>query len=79
MLVTVDGMITSIERDIKDNKEFTKIMLAQKGQKEQVAVRVDGNVVDRFTPTEMATFTGRLFFWKQREGIGSMVQVVHEF
>lgn len=75
MLVEVEGVITSIEAKTKDDKPYTEIMLAQKGVKEQVSVRLDGNRTNEFDVLEIGRFTGRLFTWKQREGIGSIIKV----
>lgn len=73
MRVEVEGVITSIEEKVKEEKDYTEIMIAQKGIKEQVAVRLDGKVSDRFDLFEVARFSGRLITWKMREGIGSLV------
>lgn len=75
MIVTVEGHITSIEEKSKDEKEFTELMLAQPGQKEQIVIRLKGFKADMYSLFEIAKFEGRLMTWKQREGIGSMVMV----
>ncbi|MNJ26033.1 hypothetical protein D3C77_204980 [compost metagenome] len=75
MIVTVEGHVTSIEDRTKDDKEFTELMLAQQGQKEQIVIRLKGHKSENFSMFEIAEFTGRLMTWKQREGIGSMVMV----
>ncbi|WP_459595080.1 hypothetical protein [Campylobacter jejuni] len=73
MMVTVEGHITSIENKTKEDKKFTELLLAQKGQKEQITVRLNGHVGDNYELFEVAEFKGRLMTWKQREGVGSMI------
>lgn len=73
MLVTVEGHITSIENKTKEDKKFTELLLAQKGQKEQITVRLNGHVGENYSLFEIAEFKGRLMTWKQREGVGSMI------
>lgn len=73
MNVTVEGLITSVEPRTKNDKKFTELLLAQKGEKEQVTVRLDGHVEKNYELLQPAVFTGRLMIWKLREGIGSMV------
>lgn len=73
--VTVSGIITSIEEKTKDDKMFTDILLAQKGEKVQVAVRVPGHAEKDYSLFEIATFEGRLLAWKTRDGVGMMVSV----
>lgn len=73
MRVTVEGLITSIEVGEKDGRPHTNILLAQQGEKVQVPVRLSGDKSNLYAPLEIATFTGRLGTWKQRDGIGTMV------
>lgn len=75
MFVTVEGHITSIEEKTKDDKDYTELMLAQQGQKEQVVIRLRGHKEQDYSLWEIAQFQGRLMFWKLSEGIGSMVMV----
>ncbi|MNV55671.1 hypothetical protein D3C71_1479110 [compost metagenome] len=75
MVVTVEGHVTSIQEKTKDDKDYTELMLAQQGEKEQIVVRLKKHVADEYSLFEIGNFTGRLMTWKQREGIGSMVMV----
>lgn len=81
MQVTVKGVITSIVRKEKvaDNeiKVSTELLLAQQGEKEQVAVRLPGDQLEDWKSYlyQPAEFFGRLMTWKTRDGIGSMVMV----
>lgn len=75
MQVTVEGVITSIEEKTKDDKKMTEVLLAQKGEKMQVAVRLPGHRANEFSPFQVESFKGRLMQWKTRDGVGSMVLV----
>lgn len=75
MVVLVEGVITSIEKKKKDDKVSTELLLAQKGEKTQVTVRVPGDKVDLYDLFEVASFQGRLMQWSGRNGVGSMVMV----
>lgn len=75
MQVMVEGVITSIEEKSKEDKDFTELLLAQKGEKVQVAVRIPGKHGNDFEPFQIESFKGRLMQWKTRDGIGSMVLV----
>lgn len=80
MVVTVEGLITSIEVVKKDDKKYTTLLLAQKGEKEQVTVRLSGDQSNLFTELERNTFTGRLMTWTQGRNnlVNSMVIVQEE-
>lgn|GEM_PF-5355830 len=78
MRVSVEGVITSIEESSKEDKKFTNLLLAQKGEKVQVAVRLHGHVAKNYTEFEIGQFSGRLMAWSQREGVGMMVSVPEE-
>lgn len=73
MKVTVEGLVTSIAEKTKDEKKYTELFLVQGGEREQVNVRLQGHIGERFEELEKVSFTGRLMTWRQREGIGSMV------
>lgn len=73
MVVTVEGTITSVQVVAKENKLMTNLLLVQKGEKEQVAIRLDGDQSSLYEEMEKQTFTGRLMTWTTRNGIGSMV------
>lgn len=75
MRVSVEGVITSIEEASKEEKKFTNLLLAQKGEKVQVAVRLPGHVANMYTEFEIAQFMGRLMAWTQRDGVGMMISV----
>lgn len=81
MRVTVEGVITSIEQKSKTNEEtkkvnqFTEVLLAQKGEKTLITIRIPGHVEHMYTQFEVADFSGRLMTWKTRDGIGSMVMI----
>lgn len=75
MRVTVQGLLTSVEVKSKENKKSTELLLAQQGEKEQVVVRLEGDLSKGYqenllTPLE---FSGRLMQWQTRNGVGSMV------
>lgn len=73
MIVTVEGLITSIKTERKDNKDQTTVYLVQEGEREQVVVRLPGDKSNLYTTLERCSFVGRLINWKTRDGIGSMV------
>jgi hypothetical protein len=73
MRVKVEGLITSIEQKTKGDKNFTNLLLAQTGEREQVQVRLLGHVADNYDELERIEFEGRLMTWTQRDGVGSMV------
>lgn len=73
MQVTVEGVVTSIEQATKDEKKFTVLMLAQKGEQQQVKVRLAGHCAANYSEFQVATITGRLMTWKTRDGVGMMV------
>ena len=75
MRVSVEGLITSIEEASKDDKKLTNLLLAQKGEKVQVSVRLPGHVAADYSEYEVKQFSGRLNTWTQRDGIGMMVKV----
>ncbi|SFT00913.1 hypothetical protein [Paenibacillus sp. 453mf] len=75
MMVTVEGVITSVEEKTKDDKPYTELLLAQKGEKMQVTVRVPGAKSNDYEPFQVETFQGRLMQWATRNGVGSMVMV----
>lgn len=75
MRVSVEGVITSIEEASKEDKKFTNLLLAQKGEKVQVAVRLPGHVAKDYSEFEVQGFSGRLMAWTQRDGVGMMVRV----
>lgn len=75
MKVSVEGIITSIEEASKEDKKFTNLLLAQKGEKVQVAVRLPGHVGKDYSEFEIGSFSGRLLAWTQRDGVGMMVTV----
>lgn len=75
MQVMVEGVITSIEQKTKEEKKSTELLLAQKGEKVQVAVRLPGHQAANFEPFQIESFKGRLLQWRTRDGIGSMVVV----
>lgn len=83
MRVSVEGVITSIEEASKQDptkgvQKFTNLLLAQKGEKVQVAVRLPGHVAKNYTEFEIGQFSGRLMAWSQRDGVGMMVTVPEE-
>lgn len=78
MQVTVQGHITSIDVRSKDDKIFTELMLAQKGEKELVPVRLAGAHDQNYSLFEIAEFNGRLLLWKTRDSIGKLVLVGDE-
>lgn len=73
MHLTVAGVVTSVETDVKNEKKVTNVMLAQ-GKKMQVAVRFEGHefaeVIDLYQPL---TVTGDLMMWSTRNGADSLV------
>lgn len=79
MIVTIEGVITSkdIVKKIKNNEEVisTELLLAQTGEKVQATIRLDGDVRDQYEVFEKNIFTGQLFAWAQRDGVGMMVKV----
>lgn len=75
MQVTVEGVITSIEQKTKDDKKSTELLLAQKGEKVQVSVRLPGHQATNYEPFQIESFKGRLLQWRTRDGVGSMVLV----
>lgn len=75
MRLTVEGTVTSIEVKSKNDKTFTELLLAQDGQKEQVTIRLDGDLSANYDRWTMEQFTGRLMTWATRNGVGSMVMV----
>lgn len=80
MKVTVEGVITSIEQKAKDQgtkdeKKFTEVLLAQKGEKMQTKVRLPGHVGEQYTEFEVAEFTGNLLTWKTRDSVDMMITV----
>jgi len=78
MKVTVEGIITSIEQKSKDDKKYTEVLMAQKGEKMQITVRIPGHVEKAYSLFEVAMFTGRLMMWKTRDAVGSMVMLDDE-
>lgn len=82
MVVTVEGVITSIEQKSKETEgkvnKFTELLLAQKGEKVQIPVRLPGHVEAQYSLFEVANFTGNLLSWKTRDSIGMMVSVKDE-
>lgn len=80
MVVTVEGLVTSIELVKKEDKKSTTLLLAQKGEREQVAVRLPGDQTAMYEELERNTFTGRLMAWTQGRNnqIGMMVMVEEE-
>lgn len=75
MKITIEGVITSIEEKEKEDKKYTDVLIAQKGEKMQVPVRLQGHVAERFDLYQVEAFTGRLLTWKARDGVGMMVTV----
>lgn len=73
MVVTVEGIITSVEKKEKDGKVFTELLLAQKGEQNQVKVRLDGDQAQQYSELERNSFMGRLMSWRTRDGVGMMV------
>lgn len=75
MRVIVEGLLTSVEVKEKDGKKSTELLLAQPGEREQVRVRVDGDLGKSYMDKMLVnhTFSGRLMIWQQRNGVGSMV------
>lgn len=75
MRVTVAGLLTSVEVKTKDQKKSTELLLAQQGEKEQVTVRLEGDLSKGYLENLLTqhTFTGRLMQWQSRNGVGSMV------
>lgn len=78
MRVTVEGVITSIEQKVKEDKKYTELLLAQKGEKMQVPVRVPGHVADQYDLFQVEKFSGSLIAWKTRDGIGMLINVMDE-
>lgn len=75
MVVTVEGVITSIAKKEKDGKESTELLLVQKGEKEQVSIRLPGDMTEAYAEFEKETFTGRLMAWSTKNGVGTMIMV----
>lgn len=75
MNVSVEGVVTSIEQKTKDDKKFTELLLAQKGEKQLIPVRLPGHVENDFSLYQIENFTGSLLTWKTRDGVGFMVSV----
>lgn len=75
MLVTVEGVVTSVERKEKNNKVYTEVFVAQRGEQEQVRVRLYGDHSQSYVEYEKNTFYGRLMLWRTRDGVGNMVLV----
>jgi len=75
MVVTVEGVLTSVGVKEKNDKKNTELLLAQAGEKEQVTVRINGDVSKGYEGKLLTNhkFTGRLMMWSQRDGVGSMV------
>lgn len=73
MQVTVKGVITSIQERKKDDREYTELYLAQPGERNQVAVRLNGHRANSFQPFDVQEFTGTLMIWKTRDGVGTLV------
>ncbi|WP_138756551.1 hypothetical protein [Paenibacillus sinopodophylli] len=78
MIVTVTGTITSIDLRVKEGKESTELLLAQDKQKEQITIRLNGDLQEYFKQWTPQTFTGRLMAWGQRNGVGSMIMISDE-
>lgn len=78
MIVTVEGTITSIDLKVKEGKESTELLLAQDKQKEQITIRLNGDLRNFFTQWKPQVFTGRLMAWSARNGVGSMIMVSDE-
>lgn len=82
MVVTVEGVITSIEQRTKETdgkvNKFTELLLAQKGEKVQIPVRLPGHVETLYSLYEVGNFTGNLLSWKTRDSIGMMVSIREE-
>lgn len=82
MRVTVEGVITSIDikKTIRENVEkiSTELLLAQQGEKEQVTIRLNGDVRSSFKLFIPELFSGRLMTWTTRNGVGSMIMVEDE-
>lgn len=78
MLVTVEGIVTSIEEKEKDDKKFTELMIAQKGERIQVLARIPGHVASQYSVFEVVNLNGRLITWKTRDGIGMMLMCDEE-
>lgn len=80
MKVVVSGLVTSVQYEVKNEKPHTTVLLAQKGQKQQVTVRLPGHV-DEAAGYELTNqeFEGRVMMWSLRDGsVGSMVMVDSE-
>lgn len=75
MVVSVEGLITSVEKKEKDGKVYTELLLAQKGEQTQVKVRLDGDQAQNYAEFECNSFMGRLMAWRTRDGVGMMVLV----
>lgn len=75
MRVTVEGMLTSVEVKSKENKKSTELLLCQQGEKEQVVVRLEGDLSKGYVEKMLThhVFSGRLMQWQTRNGVGSMV------
>jgi hypothetical protein len=85
MRVTIEGVITSIEEDVKQgqdgrpDRKITKLLLAQKGEKMQTEVRLPGHVGNGYSEFDQASFTGDLMAWKTRDGVGMLINVPDDF
>lgn len=75
MQIMVEGVITSIEQKSKDEKKYTELLLAQKGEKVQAKIRIPGHVAQQYSEFEVANFSGRLMTWNTRNGVDMMVMV----
>lgn len=73
MVVTVEGIVTSVEKKEKNGEFFTELLLAQKGEQNQVRVRLSGDQTHQYSEFERSTISGRLMSWKTRDGVGMMV------
>ncbi|MNW44036.1 hypothetical protein D3C74_212510 [compost metagenome] len=75
MRVEVEGLLTSVGIKEKEGKKSTELLLAQKGEKEQVTVRLEGDQQKLYEGKLLTNhkFAGRLMTWASRNGVGSMV------
>lgn len=73
MQVTVEGVITSLWEKVKDDRQVTEMLIAQKGEREQVLVRLEGHRANEYSEFELTSITGRLITWVSRNTVGKMI------
>lgn len=67
MRATVEGLVTSIAEESKNEKQHTELLLLQEGERVQVRARVKGHNLN-YDLMERITITGRVMAWGKRSG-----------